>query len=93
MNNITEMKEAVNNSDMDTEMKAKINNFIQVLLKIHIQVPRIYYAGAVYGLGSVTFGVFSTNFFVVVCGIAIFLVALIGILEVICVRRKIRGND
>ena len=94
INSIAEMKEAINNSDIDTEMKAKINNFIQVLLKIHIQVPRIYYTGAVYGLGSVIFGVFFTKLFIVVCGIAIFLVAFVGILEVICIRRKIGGmND
>ncbi|MCK4526271.1 hypothetical protein KAW18_02770 [candidate division WOR-3 bacterium] len=91
MNNITEMKEAIDNSDMDTEMKAKLNNFFQVIEKTYIRVPRIYYAGAVYGLGSATFGVFSTNFFVVVCGIAMFLVTLVGILEVICIRRKIGG--
>ena len=93
MNKITEMKEAINNSDIDTEMKAKVNNFIQIVEKMYTQVPWIYYAGAVYGLGSATFGVFFTNFFVVVCGIAIFLVALVGILEVICIRRRIRGND
>ena len=89
MNKITEMKEAIDNSDMDTEMKAKINNFIQVLLKIHIQVPLIYYVVAVYGLGSATLGVFFVIHFVVICGIAIFLVALIAILEVIYTRRKI----
>ena len=91
MNNITEIKEAINNSDMDTEMKAKINNFIQVIVKIKTRVPRIYYAGAMYGLGSVTFGVFFTKSFIVICGIAVFLVALTGILEVIYTRRKIGG--
>lgn len=103
-----ELKEAVNESNMDTEAKAEIietlklyvdttellkakNISIQTLVNMHMQVPRIYYAAAVYGLGSATVGIFSTIFFAVVSGIGVFLIALVGILEVVFARRKI-GN-
>jgi len=88
MSKITEMKEAINNSDMNTETKAEINGFFHLFEKIYTRVPCIYYAGAVYGLVIAFYGIFSAILFGVICGIGVFLVALIAILEVICTRRK-----
>jgi len=97
--NIEELKEAVNKSDMPTETEAEITeilehitglaNLNQVLVKIHTRVPRIYYAAAAFGLGSVAVGIFSAIPFAMICGFGVFLVALIGILEVVYANRKI----
>ena len=97
--NIEELKEAVNKSNMDTEAKAEVieilkhitglANLNQALVKIHMRVPLIYYAAAAFGLGSATFGIFYVIHFAVICGIAVFLVALVGISEVVYTRRKI----
>ena len=108
--NIEELKEAVNKSDMTTQAKAEVCeilkhitglvNLNRVLIKSHTRVPLMYYAVAVYGLGSVAVGIFSTIPFAAICGIAVFLVALVGISEVVYMRRKIgkmskkeRGNE
>jgi hypothetical protein len=72
-----------------TELLKAKNASIRTLVKMHTRVPRIYYAVAAYGIGSATFGIFSVIHFAVICGIALFLVALIGILEVVYTRRKI----
>ena len=79
---------------VDTTESVKTKNaFIRTLVKIHTRVPRIYYAVVVYGLGSATLGVVFSDiyFFAAICGLGIFLVALIGILEVVYTRRKIRN--
>ena len=97
--NIEELKEAVNKSNMNTEAKAEIieilkhniglANLNQAIIKIYMRVPRIYYGAAAFGLGSATFGIFYVIHFAVICGIGVFFVALIGILEVVFARRKI----
>lgn len=97
--NITELKEEVNKSKMTTEAKAEIIeflehiielvNFNQNLVKIHTRVPRIDYAAAVFGLGNVAIGIFFIIPFAVICGFAVFLVALVGILEVVYTRKEI----
>ena len=97
--NISELREALNESDMTTEAKAEIietiehitelANLNQALVKIHTRVPLIYYAAATFGLGSVAIGMFSAIPFAVICGIAVFLVAFVGILEVVFARREI----
>lgn len=107
---IEELKEAVNKSNMTTEAKAEVYeilkhitglaNLNRALIELHTRVPRIYYASAAFGLGSVAIGMFSDIPFAVICGIAVFLVALVGISEVVYTRRKIgemskkeRGNE
>ena len=97
--NIEELKEAVNNSNMTTKAKAEVceilkhvtelANLNQAFVKIHMRVPRIYYAAAAFGLGSATFGIFSVMPFAVIGGIGVFLVALVGISEADYARRKI----
>ena len=104
--NISELKEAVNKSDMTTKAKSGIaeilklyvdttellkakNDFIRALVKTHMRIPLICYAAAVYGLGSAALGIFFAIHFAAVCGIGVFLIALIGILEVVFARRKL----
>lgn len=52
MKNITKLKKAINNSNINTEVKAEINNYIETTMKIHLQVPILYYVAALYGLAS-----------------------------------------
>ena len=98
---IEKLKEVVSKSDINTEAKVEILrilnditgivNLNQHLLKMHKQVPLIYYAAAIYGLGSAIYGLFCAIYFAVVCGSAVFLIALIAILEVVYKRRKIKN--
>ena len=88
MKNITKLKEAVNNSNMNTGVKTEINNYIKTIMKIHLQVPILYYAAAVYGLASLIVGVIYTMLFVALCGLAVFLIALTGIGEVLWRRYR-----
>jgi len=99
--NITELKEAVEKTDMTTEAKAEIveilkhitelANLNRALVEIHTRVPRIYYVGAAYGIGSAMLGGIFVIPFAVICGIGVFLVALVGIGEAECARRKFAG--
>nr|AAU84269.1 hypothetical protein GZ9C4_25 [uncultured archaeon GZfos9C4] len=71
------------------------NTSNRTLTEIHTKVPIIYYAMIAFGLGSIIFGAFSvaTNpvyYSVMIGGIGVILVALIGILEVACKRRRIK---
>ena len=102
-NNIEELKEAIDKSNMDTKTKGEIIEIlqlyvdvyvdidasIQALAKMRMRIPLIYYAAAIYGLGSTLVGIFFTVPIVVICGIGVFLVALVGILEVVYARRKL----
>ena len=100
---IEELKKAINKSNIDTETKAGIDEILKLvtelanenlaLVEIHTRIPRIYYAAAMYGLGSAIFGIFSVLHFAVICGVAVFLIALIGILEMIYVRDEIKKKS
>ena len=72
-----------------TELLKAKNDIIQALAKAHMRIPLIYYAAAVYGLGSAVIGIFSAIPLAVICGIGVFLIALVGILEVVFARRKV----
>lgn len=93
MRNIEDLKKAINNSDMNMEVKSELINFIQILTKIHIRVPLIYYAGVIYGLGCIGIGIFFVIPFAVICGIGVFLVALVAILEVIFTKRRLNNKN
>ena len=80
----------MNHSNINTEEKTKINNYIETTMKIHLQVPIPYYAAALYGLLSLIVGVIHFIPFAVLCGVAVFLIALIGIGEVLWRRYSIR---
>lgn len=96
---IAELKKAIDKSDIDTETKEKIIEVLQLyvyidistqtLAKMRMQIPLIYYAGAIYGLGSAAVAIFFIIPFAVIYGIGVFLVALVGILEVVYARRKL----
>ena len=96
---IIELKKAIDKSDIDVKTKEEITEIlqlyvyidasIQALAKMRMQIPLIYYAAAIYGLGSAIFAIFFDILFAVICGIGVFLVALVGILEVVYARRKL----
>ena len=90
MGNVTTLKEAINNSNMNPQEKAKINNYIDIITKMYFQVPIPYYAAALYGLLSIIVGVIHFIPFAVLCGVAVFLIALLGIGEVLWRRYRIR---
>ena len=100
---IEELKKAINKSNIDTETKAGIDEILKLvtelanenlaIVEIHTRIPLIYYAAAIYGLGSAAVAIFFTELFAVICGIAVFLIALVGILEMVHVRDEIKKKS
>jgi len=71
----------------------KMENSNRRIIEIHTKVPKIYIAIMVFGLASAIFAAFSVASYpvyysIMIGGIGIFFVALIGVLEVIFLKRE-----
>lgn len=73
----------------------KVKNSNRIVTEIHTKVPIIYYVMMMFGLASVIFGAFAVTAYpayysVMVGGLGVFLVALIGVLEIAYKKRRLK---
>jgi len=62
-------------------LQTELNDLQSKIVKFQTEIPKIYYAGAIFGAAGTAFGIFTINLIYLSVGLGMTITAIIGILE------------